>query len=189
MGLINPAARNFAFRGKPEAPLHKWHIYKGDLVEVIAGRYKSTQGKVLAVNHKENSVTVAGANLKFKKVEDEEMQRRKKTVWKEVPLHVSNVALVDPTTNQATKIKYGFLEDGTKVRLSKKSGTIIPIPDRSHLQYLNRNKTKELGIYDTRGDLVLEKTYTGEDFVKVKAEFEAYLRIKEDKERLMVFKN
>ena len=42
---------------------------------------------------------------------------------------------------------------------------------------------------DTRGDLVLEKTYQGEDFFKIKMEFEQYLRLKEDKERLMVFKN
>lgn len=96
--------------------------------------------------------------------------------------------MVDPTSGTATKVKYGFLEDGSKVRIAKKSGTIIPLPDRSHLQYANRVKTKEIGIYDTRGDLVLEKTYKGEDFCKVKAEFEAYLRIKEDKERLMVFK-
>ncbi len=117
------------------------------------------------------------------------MQRRKKTIRKEFPIHVSNVALIDPTLNKPTRIRYGFLEDGTKVRISKKSGTIIPKPDRSHLTYMNRTKSREIGINDTRGDLVLEKTYKGEDFLKVKAEFEEYLRLKEDKERLMVFKN
>ena len=126
--------------------------------------------------------------MKFKIVEDEEMQRRKKTVRKEFPLHVSNVSLVDPTTNKATRIKYGFLEDGTRVRLSKKSGAIIPKPDRSHLTYINRTKSFEPGPNDTRGDLVLEKTYEGEDFIKIKTEFEMYLRMKEDKERLMVFR-
>lgn len=102
---------------------------------------------------------------------------------------MSNVALVDPTLNKPTRIRYGFLEDGTKVRISKKSGTIIPTPDRSHLTYMNRTKSREMGVCDTRGDLVLEKTYKGEDFLKVKAEFEEYLRLKEDKERLMVFKD
>lgn len=75
------------------------------------------------------------------------------------------------------------------MRISKKSGAIIPKPDRSHLTYINRTKARDLGINDTRGDLVLEKTYSGEDFFKVKMEFEAYLRLKEDKERLMVFKH
>lgn len=116
-----------------------------------------------------------GANLKFKIVEDEEMQRRKKTIKKEFPLHVSNVALIDPTINKGTRIRYGYLEDGTKVRLSKKTGAIIPKPDRSHLTYLNRTKSREVGINDTRGDLVLEKTYEGEDFLKIKREFDIYL--------------
>ena len=83
---------------------------------------------------------VSGANLKFKIVDDEEMQRRRKTIRKEYPIHISNIQLVDPSNNSPTKIKYGFLEDGSKVRISKKSGTLIPKPDRSHLTYLNRTK-------------------------------------------------
>ena len=75
------------------------------------------------------------------------------------------------------------------MRISKKSGAIIPKPDRSHLTYMNRTKQREPGINDTRGDLVLEKTYKGEDFLRVKAEFEEYIMMKEDKERLLVFKN
>merc|ERR1712070_1244472 len=92
-------------------------------------------------------------------------------------------------TVQGINMKFKVVEDGTKVRISKKSGAIIPKPDRSHLTYIGRTKSLEVGVNDTRGDLVLEKTYTGEDFLKIKAEFESYLRIKEDKERLMVFKN
>jgi hypothetical protein len=80
------------------------------------------------------------------------------------------------------------LEDGTRVRISKKSGAIIPKPDRSHLTYLNRTKTKTDGIMDTRPDLVLEKTYEGEDFMKVRAEFREYLRMKDEKEKLLVFR-
>lgn len=157
-------------------------------MQVITGKYNNTQGKVLSLNRKTNQVTVAGANLKFKLVDDEEGTRRRKTIRKEFPIHVSNVQLVDPSNNEPTKIRYAYLEDGTKVRVSKKSGAIIPKPDRSHLTYINRTSAREVGINDTRGDLVLEKTYEGEDFLKIKAEFEAFLRIKEDKERLMVFK-
>ena len=134
-------------------------------------------------------MTVSGANLKFKIVDDDEGTRRKKTIRKEFPMHVSKVSLIDPSNNEPTKVRYGFLEDGTKVRLSKKSGAIVPKPDRSHLTYVNRTKSKADGVNDTRGDLVLEKTYEGEDFLKIKQEFEMYLRIKEDKERLMVFKH
>lgn len=72
---------------------------KGDFVQIIAGRYKATQGKVLKINRDKNTVTVQGSNLKFKVVDDEEMQRRRKTIQKEFPIHVSNVNLIDPTTN------------------------------------------------------------------------------------------
>ena len=51
---------------------------------------------MLKVLRKTNQVIVQGVNLKFITVEDEEMQRRKKVVQKEFPVHISNVALVDP---------------------------------------------------------------------------------------------
>ena len=54
---------------------------------------------MLHVNRKKNQVTVAGVNQKFIHVEDEEMQRRKKVVQKEFPVHVSKVALIDPELN------------------------------------------------------------------------------------------
>lgn len=164
------SVRTFAWRPK-QVPLSQWNVVKGDLVQVISGRYKQTQGKVLAVDRKKNAVTVSGVNMKFKKVDDEEMQRRRKTIQKEFPIHVSNVQLVDPTINAPVKVKYGYLEDGTRVRLSKKTGAILPKPDRSHLTYMARTKQKEASDLDTRGDLVLEKTYEGEDFLRVRAEF------------------
>ena len=73
---------------------------------------------------------VQGVNLKFITVDDEEMQRRKKVVQKEFPIHVSNVNLVDPETGRATRVSTGYLEDGTKVRIAKKSGAVIPKPER-----------------------------------------------------------
>ena len=103
-------------------------------------------------------------------------------------MHVSNVALIDPELNVATKIKIGYLEDGSKVRVSKKTGAIIQKPDRSDLKYINRTKDKESGDLDTLPADVLEKTYKGEDFVKVFNEFQEFIRMKEEKEKLLVFK-
>ena len=117
------------------------------------------------------------------------MVRRRKTVQKESPIHVSNVSLLDPESGKPTRIKYGFLEDGTKARIAKKSGALIPKPDRSNLKYMNRTKGKEAGPNDTKAEDVLEKTYRGEDFLRVKAEFDEYIRIKEEKEGLLVFKD
>mmetsp|Transcript_33432 Transcript_33432/g.51318 ORF Transcript_33432/g.51318 Transcript_33432/m.51318 type:complete len:128 (-) Transcript_33432:10-393(-) len=127
--------------------------------------------------------------MKFMQVEDEEMQRRKKTVQREFPLHVSNVSLIDPESGTPTRITWGYLEDGSKVRVAKKSGNVIPTPDRDHLRYQNRTKSKEMGEFDTPPSLVLEKTYQGEDFVSVFNQFEEYIRMKEEKEELLVFKH
>ena len=73
--------------------------------------------------------------------------------------------------SKATKIRYGYLDDGTKVRVAKKSGAVIEKPDRSDLKYINSTKAKEAGDMDTDPKDVLEKTYKGEDFVRVYAEF------------------
>ena len=62
--------------------------------------------------------------------------------------------------------------------MSKKSGAIIPKPDRSHMTYINRTKTRETGPNDTKPEMVVLKTYKGEDFTRVKAEFEEYIRMK-----------
>jgi hypothetical protein len=88
-----------------------------------------------------------------------------------------------------TRIKYGFLEDGTKVRIARKSGALLPKPSRIDLTYMNRTKKREIGNNDTKPEDVLEKTYRGEDFLRVKAEFDEYIRMKEEKEGLLVFKN
>jgi hypothetical protein len=120
-------------------------------------------------------------------VRDDEYVERKKTVQQEKPIHVSNVSLIDPESGTPTRIKYAFLEDGAKVRISKKSGALIPKPDRSNLTYMSRTKGKETGGNDTKPEDVVEKTYRGEDFVRVKAEFDEYIRMKEEKENYMVF--
>jgi len=91
--------------------------------------------------------------------------------------------------NEPTRIKTGYLEDGTKVRVSLKTGSLIPKPDRSELTYLNRTKTFETGVWDTVPEDVLDKTYKGEDLLKVKLEFEEYINMKQMKERLLIFED
>ena len=71
--------------------------------------------------------------------------------------------------------------------MSKKTGAIIPKPDRSHLTYFQRNKDKNPGPLDTKPELVLKKTYEGEDFMKIEYDFWQYIRLKEEKEKLFVF--
>ena len=84
----------------------------GDYVHVISGKFKSRRGQVLKVNRKNNSVIVKGINYKFKKVDDDEYVKRKKVVQKEYPIHVSNVALIDPVQDKPTRVKFGRDEEG-----------------------------------------------------------------------------
>ena len=70
-----------------------------------------------------------------------------------------------------TRTRVGYLEDGTKVRVAKKSGSVISKPERKDLKYITRTADKTPGDLDTLPADVIEKTYKGEDFVKVYNEF------------------
>ena len=100
-------------------------IRKNDTVIVISGKDRGKKGRVIEVLPKEGRVRVEGVN-KIKRHTRPNPQRNVKggIVERENPLHVSNVALVDPKTGGATKV--GFrIEDGKKVRFAKKSGEVI----------------------------------------------------------------
>jgi len=102
---------------------HKFHVKKGDRVEVISGAYKGTQGEVLEVFPNKSRVIVENVNIKKK--------HNKPTQHSEggineinAPIHVSNVLLVDPESGEGVRIGRKK-QDGKTVRYSKKSGEII----------------------------------------------------------------
>ncbi len=101
----------------------KLKIKKGDSVVVIAGKDKNTIGEVFKALPKENKVFVRGVNV-VKKHKKPTQTEPGGIISKELPIHISNVALVDPKTGKATKV--GFkIEDGKKVRFAKASGEIL----------------------------------------------------------------
>ena len=98
-------------------------IKKGDQVIVITGRDKGKTGEVIKSMPKENKVIVQGINL-VKRHTKPTQESAGGIISKEAPIHVSNVALIDPKDGKATRI--GFkVEDGKKVRVSKRSGEVI----------------------------------------------------------------
>ena len=99
-------------------------IKKGDKVIVIAGSEKGKEGTVTKVLPKEEKVIIGGVNMVKKHVKPNQAEPEGKITEKEAPIHVSNVALVDPKTKTATKVKYE-IKDGKKVRVAKKSATVI----------------------------------------------------------------
>ncbi len=113
----------------PAGKAPKMKIKKGDDVVVIAGRDRGREGKVIAVYPDQQRVLVHGVNIikKNKKVNFQGARGAKEggIVTQEAPIHVSNVALIDPDTKQAARAGYRFAEDNSKVRISRPSGKDI----------------------------------------------------------------
>jgi large subunit ribosomal protein L24 len=98
-------------------------IRKNDTVIVISGKDRGKKGRVIEVLPKEGRVRVEGVN-KIKRHTRPNPQRNVKggIVERENPLHVSNVALVDPKSDKPTRVGIKILANGTKVRIAKRSG-------------------------------------------------------------------
>jgi len=101
-------------------------IKSKDKVVVISGRDKGKTGEVLKVLVKENRVVVRGVNVVTKHQRPSATQQGGISEI-EAPIHVSNVAHVDPKTSKPTRVGYKFLEDGRKVRFAKRSGEVIDL--------------------------------------------------------------
>jgi len=102
------------------------HIKKDDNVIVISGRDKGKKGKVLKVLPKEERALVQGVNV-VKRHQRQTQREQGGIVSKEAPVHLSNIAHVDPKSGKATRIGFKILADGKKVRFAKKSGEVIDV--------------------------------------------------------------
>ncbi|GFY73471.1 probable 39S ribosomal protein L24, mitochondrial [Trichonephila inaurata madagascariensis] len=112
-------------------PIKEWTIYRGDTVEVLIGKDKGKQGVVNYIVPERNWVTVEGLNCEYKYVGGGR-GIPKSMVKEEKPLLVTNeVALIDPADRKPTKAVWRFTDEGEEVRVSVRTGRIIPIPDES----------------------------------------------------------
>ena len=102
----------------------KLKIKKGDKVIVLTGRDKGRTGEVLKALPRENRVVVQGVNM-MKRHTKQSQTTQGGILEKEAPIHVSNVAHIDPKDNKATRIGFKTLEDGRKVRVARRSGEVI----------------------------------------------------------------
>lgn len=101
-------------------------IRKGDQVVVLTGRDKGKKGEVLRIIVDEDRAIVGGVNM---------VQRHTKPtqsdaggiVRKEAPIQLSNIAIADPKSGDATRVGFKTLDDGRKVRYAKKSGEVIDV--------------------------------------------------------------
>jgi large subunit ribosomal protein L24 len=102
----------------------KLKIRKGDKVVVIAGKDKGKKGEVLQVLVTDSRVKVSGVNI-VKHHTKAGAGGAGGIVQSERPIHISNVAIADPKSGEATKVGFKVLKDGKKVRVAKKSNEVI----------------------------------------------------------------
>ena len=102
----------------------KLKIKKGDSVVVISGRDKGKTGEVLRVLPAESRVVVQGVNL-AKRHTRPRMGEPGGIIEKELTIHISNVAHIDPQSRRPTRVGFRYLDGGRKVRFARRSGEVI----------------------------------------------------------------
>ena len=102
------------------------NIRKGDNVVILTGSDRGKKGNVIKVFPKEERALVQGVNL-VKRHQRQTQSQQAGIVTKEAPIHLSNLAHVDPKSGKATRIGMKKLGDGRSVRFAKKSGEVIDV--------------------------------------------------------------
>jgi large subunit ribosomal protein L24 len=100
-------------------------VRKNDLVVVIAGKDKGSRGKVLKVFPDRNRVLVEGLNRVKRHQKATQKIQQGGIIEKEMPIHLSNVMPLDPKTEKPTRVRSGKSKDGSKTRVSAKSGAVL----------------------------------------------------------------
>ena len=102
----------------------KTNIKKGDNVYVLSGDDRGKQGRVLSVDREKFRAIVEGVNVVTKAAKPSAKHPQGGLIKMEAPIHISNLALIDPKTGKPTRVGHR-IEDGKKVRYAKKSGEEI----------------------------------------------------------------
>ena len=102
----------------------KLKIKSGDNVIVTAGDHKGSEGHVMRIFRDKNKAIVEGVNMVKKHEKPSAENPQGGITEKEAPIHISNLAIVDPKSGEATRVGYK-MEDGKKVRFAKKSNQVL----------------------------------------------------------------
>ena len=102
------------------------HVSKGDTVRVVRGDDKGKEGKSIRVYTKTGRVTIEGVNIVKRHRRARTADEQSGIVNFPAPVHASNVMLIDPKSGSPTRVRRQIDEDGTKERISVKSGDAIP---------------------------------------------------------------
>lgn len=106
----------------------KFHVKKGDIVEIIAGEDKGKRGRVLKVLPKKNKVIVEGVNIVYKHKKPTSQDQQSNIVEQEAPIHISNVLPICPETGKPTRVgRRRDPQTGKLIRYSKKSSNKVEL--------------------------------------------------------------
>jgi large subunit ribosomal protein L24 len=114
------------------------HIRKDDIVAVLAGDDRGKRGRVLRVLREEKKVVVEGVNRVYRHLKPSRRNPQGGRLSKEMPVDLSNVALIDPQTNQPTRVGVRYLADGSKELYAKKSGARIRVIAKANPKYAKK---------------------------------------------------
>jgi large subunit ribosomal protein L24 len=103
----------------------KLHVKKGDNVKVLSGDDKNQNGVVTKVYPKKGTAIVEGINIVKKHVKKKQNEEKGSIVSKEAPISISKLMVIDPSTNEATRIGRKKNNEGKLQRYSKKTGNFI----------------------------------------------------------------
>jgi len=105
---------------------NKLHVRRGDQVQVLSGNYKGVRGVILRVIPSKRQVVVEGVNIRKRHQAPSQANPEGGIVSFEAPIRASNVMLIDPNTDEPTRFRVRIDADGTKERISVRSGNPIP---------------------------------------------------------------
>lgn len=142
-------------------PIKDWSFFRGDRVEILMGKDKGKQGIVKEIYQERNWVIVDGLNTKLQRVMKDKNFPGLCMLVEQPLLVTTQVQLVDPSDMRGTSIEWRYLEDGQRVRISTRTGRLIPIP-------VSSEETKDYKLprmymeqpKDTKKEDILKITFT-----------------------------
>jgi len=159
----NPAYENSYDKEPVVLPIKSedWMWFRGDRVEILTGEDKGKQGYINMVVQERNWVIVEGINCSYKTL-GEQGDFPGMMLKEEKPLLVTkDIKLVDPMDEKATDVEWRFSEAGERVRMSVRTGTIIPMPSKAEetLDYNTKTNYVMNKVKDTKPSVVEDVTY------------------------------
>ncbi|AFZ78977.1 50S ribosomal protein L24, putative [Theileria equi strain WA] len=122
----------------------------GDLVQVLHGQDKDRQGVILRIFHKKNQAIVENCNMREVFWNPNFDGKRQSLITQEMPIHITNIAMVDPVAKKPTIVKRRYMMNGECVRICKLSGSSVPEPvkvSQSQYQKPPKRRTPTRDIY------------------------------------------